>query len=82
MDGAVEVDGKIALVYFQPMPKLVKVGANSYFFDCQHGISLALVPKEVAQSLLDYLGGCCGGKRKVISLASPAVYKHWQSGDR
>lgn len=82
IDGAVYVDGKVAVVYYQPMPKLVKVGEHSHFFDCKFGVSLALVDESEVPVLLNHMGGCCGGKRKIISLASQGVYRHWLTGER
>ena len=76
------VDGKVAVVYYQPMPKIIKVNNTPYFFDCQYGVSLCLVPEDIAPRLLEQLGGCCGGKRKIITLASQAVYTHWLTGNR
>jgi len=75
-------DEKVILRYFQPIPKLIKVGSKQYYFDCQHGVSLAFVDEKEAPILLEVLGGCCGGKKKVITLASEGIYKYWLSGDR
>ena len=46
IEGAVYVDGKVALRYDQPIPKYVKVGTKEYIFNCQHGIALIFVPEE------------------------------------
>jgi hypothetical protein len=80
IEGAYYVDGKVALRYYQPIPKMIKVENENYFFDCQHGISMAFVEEKDVPKLLSFLGGCCGGKRLVISLASEAIYKHWLEG--
>jgi hypothetical protein len=66
--------------YFQPMPKYLKIGAKEYIFDCQHGVSLAFVDESDVPSLLRAEGGCCGGKRKIVTLASQVVYSHWLDG--
>jgi len=74
-------DGKVAMVYYQPMPKLIKVGNKDYWFDCQHGISMAFVDETDVTPLLNFMGGCCGGKKKVIFLASEAQHSHWKDGN-
>lgn len=73
-------DGKVAMVYYMPMPKTVSLGDKNIFFDCQHGISMAFVDEADTPPLLDYLGGCCGGKKHVIFLASEVQYAHWKDG--
>jgi hypothetical protein len=80
IDGAFYVDGKVALRYYQPIPKHVKVGNKDYIFQCGHGISLIFVPEEEVPPLLNFLGGCCGGRKKVISLCSQVLYSHWLDG--
>lgn len=81
IEGAVYVDGLVAIRYYQPMPKLVQVGSEQYYFDCRHGVSLAFVPEVVVPISLEVMGGCCGGKKKVITLATQAVYQHWLDGN-
>jgi hypothetical protein len=80
IENAVYVDSKVAIFYYQPIPKYVKVGTKEYVFDCQHGISLVFVTEEEVQPMLDAIGGCCGGKRKIMYLASPVQYSHWLDG--
>ena len=77
---AVYVDGKVVVMYYQPIPKYLRVGATEYVFDCQHGVSLAFVSEAEVQPMLDFLGGCCDHKRHVISLATPVLYSHWLDG--
>ena len=78
----VTIDGKVALVYYQPIPKLVKYGdGQSVFFQCEHGISLALVEPELVGTLTSLMGGCCGNKRKIISEATQVQYDHWMHGN-
>jgi len=81
IENAHYVDGKVAMRYHQPVPKQIKIGNKVFVFTMGHGISLSLVDEEDVPSLLAYLGGCCGGKKKVISLASEAVYLHWLEGN-
>lgn len=73
-------DGKVVVIYYQPMPKRVQVNSNDIYFDCQHGLSLAFVDEGLVDQLLAFRGGCCGGKRQVIYLASETQYKHWLDG--
>lgn len=75
------MDGKVAIYYNQPAPRYVKLDEREYVFDCRHGVSLALVSEEDVQRMLDYLGGCCGGKRQIFFLASQALYSHWLDGN-
>ena len=75
------VDGKVVVRYAQPIPKPITVGGKFYLFSCEHGVSLAFVEETEVQPLLDFLGGCCGKRQKVISLASKAVYEHWLTGN-
>lgn len=74
------VEGKVALRFFQPIPKYVQVGGKSYVFDVRNGISLIFVPEEEVPPLLGVLGGCCGQKRPIISLATEVQYSHWLNG--
>lgn len=80
MEKVVTPEGKVAITYYQPIPKLVRVGNTQVYFDCQYGISLALVDESLVPSLLGVLGGCCGGKRQIIHLASQVQYDHWKFG--
>lgn len=48
----------------------------------QHGVSLLFVSEAEVQPLLDYLGGCCGGKRHVFSLCSQEALNVYLTGDR
>lgn len=74
-------DGKVALVYYQPIPKLVNISGNQVYFDCRFGVSMAFVDENIVDSLLGLVGGCCGNSRKIISLANNAQYLHWQNGN-
>lgn len=80
IDGAIYIDGKVVLRYAQPIPKLIKVGDSQHYFECQFGVSLAFVDEDKVQAMLEYLGGCCGGKKKVITLAPESIYRHWLDG--
>lgn len=80
IDGAVYVDGKVALYYYMPMPKAVTIDSNIIVFNCEHGVSLAFVDENLVPRLLDYKGGCCGKQQKVIHLATQTLYSHWKDG--
>lgn len=73
-------EGQVVLRYYQPVPKLVKVGTSQVYFNPKFGVSLAFVDEELVTPLLGVLGGCCGGKKHIISLATPSQYQHWQDG--
>lgn len=77
---AVYVDGKVAMFYYMPAPKAIKVGADLIVFQCEYGISLAFVDENKVQPLLDFKGGCCGKSRQVVFLATPVQYSHWKDG--
>lgn len=81
IEGAVYQDGLVAVRFHQPIPKLVQIGEEKYFFDARHGVSLAFIPETAVPSALEVMGGCCGGRKKVITLASEAVYQHFLNGN-
>ena len=79
---AVYHDGKIALRYYQPIPKYVRIGQSEYVCDVRYGVSLLLVSEEEVAPLLSVIGGCCGGQRKVFSLCGQEAFNVWKTGDR
>lgn len=81
MDNAVyNESGKVVLRYYQPSPKLIKVGGQDVYFDAQHAISLAFVDEALVPQMLAYKGGCCGKSQQVIFLATQTQYQHWLDG--
>lgn len=82
IEGAVYVDGKVAVRYYEPVPKYVKVGSKGYVCSVKHGVSVLLVDEADAPAFLALEGGCCGGKRKLFSLCSEHAYKVFDTGDR
>jgi len=82
IDNAIYVGDKVALRYYQPIPKYVKVGKNEYVCDVKFGVSLLLVEESEVPALLNVDGGCCGGKRKVFSLCGQEAYNVWSTGNR
>lgn len=77
---AVYVDGKVAVWYYQPMPKAIKIENQTVVFDCEHAVSMAFVDESLVAPLLAFKGGCCGRQRQVVFLATPVLYSHWKDG--
>lgn len=73
-------EGKVAIRYFQPTPKMVRIGAELIYFDCQHGISMAFVRENLVPQLIAFRGGCCGQKQQVMFEATEVQYSHWKDG--
>lgn len=82
IEGAVYHEGKVAVRYYQPIPKLVQVNGKQMVCSVQRGVSLLLVEESDVQPLLDMWGGCCGGKRKIFSLCSQEAFNIWLTGQR
>jgi hypothetical protein len=83
IEGAIyNPEGKVALRYYQPIPKQIQIGSEYYYFDCQHGVSMFFANEADVPALLNVIGGCCGGQKKVISLASESAYNVYKTGDR
>lgn len=74
-------NGLVAVVYYQPIPKLVQFSDKSIYFDCKYAISMAFAEEADVPTLLAAEGGCCGRKRKIITLANQAQYEHWLHGN-
>jgi len=74
--------GKVAVRYFQPIPKYIRVGQDEYVCDVRHGVSLLFVEESQVPLLLALEGGCCGGKRKIFSLCGQEAYNVWLTGNR
>lgn len=73
--------GKIYLKYYMPVPKLIRIGKKEYITTVRHGISMLLVDESEVEPLLNFLGGCCGQKRKVFSLASEQAVNVFLTGN-
>lgn len=82
IEGAIYQDGKVVVRYYQPIPKLVRVGGEDYMTSVQHGVSLVFIDEQNVPAFLAYLGGCCGGKRRVFSLCSQEAYNVYRTGNR
>ena len=79
---AIYVDGRVAIRYYQPIPKYVKLGSKEYVCSVQHAVSMLFVEEADVPALLAHEGGCCGGKRKVFSLATQSAVNVYLTGDR
>lgn len=82
IDGAVYHDGKVAVRYYQPIPKFVKAGGKEYVCSVKNSVSILLVDEGEVPALLDIVGGCCGGQRKVFSLCGKEAFNVWLTGER
>jgi len=80
IDNAVYVDGKVAVWYFMPQPKAIKIGEKVVVFACEHAVSMAFVDEADVAPLLAVKGGCCGSQRQVVYLATEVLYSHWKDG--
>lgn len=69
--------GQVAIRYYQPAPKAVRIGKKNYAFACSNGIpySWSWVDAEDVNKILAQLGGCCGGKRLIFSPVSDEAGK-------
>ena len=74
------MDGKVAVRYYQPIPKTIDVAGKKYSTNVHFGIALVLADESDVPALLNHLGGCCGGKRHVFSLATPLAIQIWNNG--
>ena len=82
IEGAVYSDGKVAVRYYQPVPKYVNIGGKEYVCTVRHGVSLLLVDESEVPALLAAEGGCCGGKRKIFALCGQEAFSVWSTGNR
>ena len=73
-------EGLVVLRYYSPVDKLVKVGSEHFWFSSQHGISLGFFKETDVPQLLEVLGGCCGKRQKIITVATETQYEHWKNG--
>jgi hypothetical protein len=83
IEGAIyDEGGRVYIRYFQPAPKYVKIGNKEYVSGVQHAVSMFLADESDVPALLAHLGGCCGGQRKIFSLASQGAVNVFLTGDR
>lgn len=80
IESAVYQDNKVALLYYAPIPKMVRVNEKEYVTDVRNRVSMLWADEEDVQSLLDLRGGCCGKKQQMFTLASEIAFKVWKDG--
>jgi len=74
---------RVAVRYYQTIPKHVRIGEETYIFSVRHNISLCWVKPEHVDRMLDKKKSCCGGnKRRVFSLADEVHIRRHQFGGR
>lgn len=54
-------EGRIAMAYNQPIPKLVTVSGEDYICMVQYGVALIWAKPEHAAGILSVTKDCCGG---------------------
>lgn len=82
IEGAVYHNGKVALRYYQPIPKFINVSGKEYVCNVQHGVSVVLVDESEVPAFLSVIGGCCGGQRKLFALCGQEAFNVWATGNR
>jgi len=79
----VERGGKVAIQYYETMPKLITVRKKQYAFVVQHNVCMAWVDAEDVADILAITGGCCGKKNPgVYRYANELAVKIFETGDR
>lgn len=69
---------QVALCYYQTTNPVISITPTvGYVFRTHQNICLAWVNQEHAQKLLDMRGGCCGGKKPIIRVASQRDVDLW-----
>lgn len=70
--------GQIAMCYYLTTDPVINITPEvGYVFRTHANICMAWINEEHAQRLLDMRGGCCGGKRPIIRLASELDVERW-----
>ena len=75
--------GEVALKYYQPQNKYVKVGGETrnyreYMFVVgRAGLSMAWVQPQDVPELMKIIGGCCGGGGPVFKYANAGDVRIW-----
>jgi hypothetical protein len=72
---------KVALVYYQPIPRLIEnVNGHSYYFNPEWSVSLCWVLPEDVDTLLSIRGGCCGQHKQICHRATENEIKVFETG--
>jgi len=77
--------GQVALVYYQPTPRVVTIPAKpkpvNYAFTVKHAVSLAWVDEKDVAKILAIMNYCCGGQSKTaFHYASESALKVHETG--
>lgn len=81
IEGAQYIEGKVALRYHQPIPKLFNINGKDLMTDVRSGVSLLLVEEADVPSALAHSTTCCGNQKKMsFSLATELAVKVWRDG--
>lgn len=76
--------GEIALTYYQPIPKMVRVGETQYIFSVRNDLSICWIKKEHVDTILAMKKNCCGGtvKRNIFRYTTDVELRRHQFGGR
>jgi hypothetical protein len=74
--------GEVALKYYQPQNKYVRVGGEKYYREYlfvvgRAGISMAWIQPQDVEEVLKIIGGCCGGGGPVFRYANAGDVRIW-----
>lgn len=74
--------GKVALVYYKPIPKMTNLAnGKEYFFLVKFGIPLCWVDPEDVAKLTSITITCCGGSiHQAFKYATENQVKVWTNG--
>lgn len=61
-----DTEGKVALRYYQNVPRYFQVGKHEYVVSIQYNVAILFAYPEDIDALLGLMGGCCGKPKKGI----------------
>jgi len=78
------MDNRVAVRYYQTIPKKITIGGETYIFSVRANISLCWVKPEHVDRMLATKKTCCGNSRKrVFFLADEThIRRHTTGGGR
>ena len=75
--------GQTALVYYQPIDRVIMAGDIRYVFVTKRAVSLAWVNEEHIGQILSITKTCCGGNVKAVyHYATPSQVNVWSGTGR
>ena len=75
------MDDRVAIQFYQSIPKLVTVSGEQYVFVVKANISLAWIKPEHVDSILKLKKHCCAGQTKpAFHLANEDHIRRWAQG--